>query len=358
MAKRILVIAFFLFVTGCASFGPRVLVSDRYNYNRALGNSDKQEILLNIIRLRYNESPVILSVGNISASARLDKTARLTGTWSLPGPYVNNNLVGGATVDYTDNPIISYTPLHTSEYTTQFLSALKVPDLSLLLQSSWSITRLLQIALQRVSNAENAASAARPTSSHVPHYKDFIQFTYVLRRLQLHEALTYSIKKVGQHDELVIHIDKKYRKFTPKEQRVMRKVGIEVYKGDIIFSTVRAPHRNYIVTRSLLGILNYLSKGVIIPPEDAARHFVKQTYYKNGKLFDWQSALNGLITIYYSTSIPKDVAVMVPYRGRWYYIKDSDTDSKESLIMVANFFSLVEKMPPGSESTVGLTRNV
>ena len=95
-----------------------------------------------------------------------------------------------------------------------------------------------------------------------------------------------------------------------------------------------------------------------IPPEDAKSKVIDQTYYRDGRLFDWQKVVRGMMKIYYSNELPKDISVAIPYRGRWYYIKDSDTDSKQTLIMLENLMGLIETMPPGSAASVGLTRNV
>jgi len=44
-----------LAVTGCRSLGPRTVPGDRFNYNEAGAQSTSEQLLLNIIRLRYGE---------------------------------------------------------------------------------------------------------------------------------------------------------------------------------------------------------------------------------------------------------------------------------------------------------------
>ena len=363
MIKRSIYI-FMVLMTGCASIGPKILTSDRYNYNIAMEYTARQELLLNMVRMRYNETPMVLSVGNISASAKLDRGAGIQGNYLFPpipklgAQNGHGGLGGGGTINYTDNPIISYTPLQSKDYTTQFLSALTMSDLALLLQSSWSLPRIFRVTLQSAGNTYNAPSAARSTSSHLPEYQNFIDFTYVLRRLQIANLLDFTFEKNGKADELVVSLTNKDIRLTPKEKRILQTAGADFYQGKMIFSTVPGPHRVYVVPRSLLGILNYLSKGVEIPPEDAKSKVIDQTYSRDGRLFDWQKVVRGMMKIYYSNELPKDISVAIPYRGRWYYIKDSDTDSKQTLIMLENLMGLIETMPPGSAASVGLTRNV
>ena len=54
-----------LFLTGC-SFGPSMMRANRLTYNDALQFTERQELLLNIVRLRYNEGPEFLATSSIS----------------------------------------------------------------------------------------------------------------------------------------------------------------------------------------------------------------------------------------------------------------------------------------------------
>src|SRR5690606_26443912 len=123
-------------------------------------------------------------------------------------------------------------------------------------------------------------------------------------------------------------------------------------------SNYPGPHKVYVVTRSLLGVLNYLSKGMDVPLEDAQRKVLTQTLYPNGTVFNWQLVLNGMMHIYYSNQPPVDALVAVPYRGRWYYIKDSDSDSKQTLILLANISGLVQELPTAGRAPPALARTV
>lgn len=43
---------------GCASIGPPTIPRDRMNYSTVMGESRKEQTLLNIVRLRYVDAPV------------------------------------------------------------------------------------------------------------------------------------------------------------------------------------------------------------------------------------------------------------------------------------------------------------
>ncbi|WP_127100938.1 hypothetical protein [Legionella sp. km772] len=342
---------------GCSSVGPQILPKDRYNYNKAMNYSSNQELLLNIVRLRYDENLMALKVSSISGSASISDGLTLGSSVTFPVPgKANGGLSPSANLNYSDNPIVSYTPLDDQAFFQSFLSRLDLYDVSLLLQSAWSIPRVLRVGFQQVGKAFNAPSAARSTSSHVPQYQTFIDMTYVLRRMQLADAITGFYSKQGDVENLTLVIDKHYR-LTPKERTILRKAGIEIYQNQIVFSNYPGPHKVYVVTRSVIGVFHYLSKGVQEPPEDIKRQVMVQTVYKDGRVFDWQQVLRGMMKIYYSDSQPKDAYLAIPYRGRWYYIKDSDSDSKQTFALLANITGLAQTSAPASAAPA-LTRSV
>ena len=63
-----------LLTTGCASVGPKTITRDHFNYDAAIARTAKQELLSNIVGLRYSESPVFLTVRKTGASVYLKPT--------------------------------------------------------------------------------------------------------------------------------------------------------------------------------------------------------------------------------------------------------------------------------------------
>ena len=73
---RLVLILSTLFMVACqSSFGPRALEETHPAYNNAIVDSLNQEMLLNLVRLRYRDTPYFLEVGSVTASLTLDTTA-------------------------------------------------------------------------------------------------------------------------------------------------------------------------------------------------------------------------------------------------------------------------------------------
>ena len=63
MAPRSLVSAVFAsLVAACTSIGPGTVPHDRIDYGTSIGNSWKEQTLLNIVKLRYADMPIFLEI--------------------------------------------------------------------------------------------------------------------------------------------------------------------------------------------------------------------------------------------------------------------------------------------------------
>ena len=60
----------------------------------------------------------------------------------------------------------------------------------------------------------------------------------------------------------------------------------------------------------------------------------------NGQYFDWADVTSGMLKIYSSKTYPQNMSVTVRYRERWFYVKDNDVNSKETLSLMTLIFAL------------------
>jgi DNA-binding GntR family transcriptional regulator len=57
-----------ILLTGCAQHGPDLVKAGRNDYNKVLVQTDEEETLLNLVRLRYADNPMMLDVSSVSTS--------------------------------------------------------------------------------------------------------------------------------------------------------------------------------------------------------------------------------------------------------------------------------------------------
>ena len=70
------VLAATLLTSACAGIGPHRLPADRFDYGAAIAASTNEQMLLNLVRLRYNEMPVFLDVDTVIAQYQFDAHAQ------------------------------------------------------------------------------------------------------------------------------------------------------------------------------------------------------------------------------------------------------------------------------------------
>ena len=95
-----------------------------------------------------------------------------------------------------------------------------------------------------------------------------------------------------------------------------------------------------IVTRSLLGVMFYLSEAVEVPEQDIVEGRVTVTKTDDGEVFDWAEITGELLRIHNSPNPPVDVSLLIFYRNYWFYINDSDLISKSTFSLLAQIYAL------------------
>ena len=106
-----------LSLSGC--IGPQFLKVQRYKYNEAIQESTAEQLLLNIVRLRYNDSPMFLNVGDIDARFSLEASSMASGTINENvgvDPLKANSATVTASSGFTNNPNIKLSPMQDADF--------------------------------------------------------------------------------------------------------------------------------------------------------------------------------------------------------------------------------------------------
>jgi len=391
---------------GCV-FGPAALDATHLAYNKVLRRTNDEQLLLNLVRLRYREAPAFLEVGSISAQFTFGQSADIVGTLT-EGPSLTNphrlQLEAGAV--YQERPTITLAPLQGKKFVNKVLAPLKLDVVVLLLRSGWSVDRVLRMTVQRMNGLDNASSASGPTPNKAPRYERFARVCALFRTLQLlgHLELGYEStqttlsvpidrKDVGATD-LLKAVSSGYR-FRPTEDgtkfvltgssqslvwRVPPEAAGDPAVAEIVTLLGLRPDRSSytliqgggsrsiagdeagdnrvnVMTRSLMGTLFYLSQAIETPARHQAAGIVTTTEDAAGQPFDWTAVTGDLLRVHTKPSRPTGEAVAVRHRGNWYYLDDSDLTSKSTFALLGELFALqaggAQTVPPVLTLPVG-----
>lgn len=310
------------------SVGPRTIQSARMDYNEAISRSWDEQLLLNLVRLRYRDNPLFVDISSVTASYRFDRNANIGARQPDGG---GGDLTLGAGVTLGDNPVISYNYLNGAAFAQRLLSPISPDDLSALARSGWSLERLLLCCAQRINEIPNAPSAAGPTPDIAPEFERFHALATLARELQQRDQLAWEYDTTGA---AYFHIEAGSGA-RGREFRELGAVapGVERYR---LVRSRRARAADEIATegRSLLGVMYFLSHAVEVPEAHRRAGLVTVTRDSTGAEFDWQRVTGPLMRIQSGRERPRAAAVAVQMRDHWYWIGDDDLNSKTTFALL------------------------
>lgn len=327
-------------LTSCHQAGPNAVRTGRANYNIVIQQTSSEQLLLNLVRLRYRDVPFFMEVASVSTSFHFDASA--SASVSLPESE-GNIYAFGAGAGYTERPTITYTPLQGDKFVRQLMSPIDLNTILLLYHSGWSVERIFRVCLQSINGVRNAPGASGPTPDYVPKYKKFREVVSLFRKLQLKRVLDMGqIPSEDPNNPIVeIRIDEDALEYEEVKQ-LCDLLVLERATHFPLYSEVGAKRKDRITTvpRSLMGSLFYISQSVEVPPEDERAKRVTISRDEEGNRFNWREVTGELMHIYSSRKRPHNAYLAIHYRGSWFYIKDSDLTSKSTFSLLMQLFAL------------------
>ena len=399
-------------LTGCSSFGPSTLQKTRLQYNEVVKTTTEQQLLLNIVRLRYTDTPSSLAVSSIAAQFEVSKNFGLTPFFVASGAEVAKSyaaVLPQLGIAGADRPTFSLTPLDDQEFTRKLFTTLPLDGLIYLAKTTWPISTVFRLYLENLNWVSNAQTASGPTPKTPPVFQDFLRGVQALQVLQDRGQVVFSVEE--RHDAQsgslpiqsvagrdIVEAAKsgyEYRRaetgnawiLYKKIQQPMLLVDPQavdsvemrevarafklrpgVTKFPITQETFSPFPSTYssegvigidVETRSLLQALYYVSHGVEIPVEHVTDRLATVTRDSSGQPFDWKLVMGDLFRVYSikSDEWPPNAHVAVPYKGHWFYIDQTDQDTKStfSLLLELSRLEVLGKAGSGPLLTLPLS---
>src|SRR5678815_3543967 len=125
-----------LTVTGCSHLGPKTVAVDRFDYGAAIGESWKQQTLLNIVKLRYMDLPVFMDVASVVSGYSMQTGVSVNGTLSSEKAIQGNFASIGGQAIFTDRPTITYVPMTGDKFLRGLVTPIAVSYTHLTLPTS------------------------------------------------------------------------------------------------------------------------------------------------------------------------------------------------------------------------------
>jgi hypothetical protein len=329
-------------LSGCAWLGPDIVRSGRPAYNDAILATSDQQLLQNIVRMRFVDSIGFLAVSSITANVSVSATGGVQLGFGPESNYSGNLVPFTGTLRTEQNPTISYAPVAADHLLRQFAAQVPLDLAILMVNSAHSHAEAWWAIVRRVNNLRNPDFPDPPALDIDPRFAEVAELAGALQ----HRGSLYWVR-VGEANTghaLVLH---SYLPASSREAaRLLELLGIKKpqREGDDVVIPVQlsvgmpVPGAVSVETRTLLDLMRLAAASIELPP--STRGAVR---------FPTPGPAGRGIHIHSSTTAPAQPRVAVQYRDRWYWIDDDDGTSKQWFNMLQVL--VAAQLPGGSTGT-------
>ncbi len=330
---RTIVLVLVTSLYGCVSIGPETISRDRFNYGQAIADSWEEQMVFNMLRVRYGEAPVFLDVTQVINQYSLEGQMGATGT--VGGvPSAGTNAMGGqGAVRWADRPTITYTPVSGRRFTKSLLTPIDPVAVFTMIEGGWPAEIVFPLVVRSINGIRNDFTNA----------SKFELLVAAIGRLQKLNAIDISVLNAQSEAKVQVSFQRNF--VTDKTQadiNFIRNV-LNLAEGVDKFALrygVKSEDSGalYLQTRTILQVMEQLSYGIVVPPE----------HVRDGRTLEAPdstsstSGMHHLLQIQHSLEKPEDALVAVFSRGYWFTLDDRDYRSKRILAFLMIILNLAE----------------
>jgi hypothetical protein len=337
-----------LVLTGCSAVGPGSVVRDRFDYNRAISDSWKSQMLNNLVGIRYGEAPIFLDVVSVINQYEFQTQANLSASWQSPlrVPTGNNNNINANTLgvggsgSYTDRPTITYSPLSGEQFALGLMKPIVPTSILSLIQAGFPVDFIFRLSVQSINGVQNRYGGTARARTADP---DFYRLLEKWKQLQVSGAVALRVRKVNDEESLMIIFRKNVAEETEADVAEVKKMlglNAETREFKVVYGAVALNNDEIaILSRSVLEIMIDLASYIEVPDTHIAEKRVAPTFKDKDRL---GAPAVPLIRVHSSPKKPTDAYVSVPYQDYWFWIDNKDLPSKQLFSSLMFILTLAE----------------
>jgi hypothetical protein len=329
-----------LAASGCTHVGPKSVTVDRFDYATAIGESWKQQTLLNIVKLRYMDLPVFLDVASIVAGYSMETSGSLGGQLSTSGAIQGDSLTLGASGRFTDRPTITYVPLTGEKFLRGLVTPIHPRHIFSMLQSGYAADFVLGLTVDALNGVRNRAATGTGVREADPEFGRALE---LMRDVQTAGAIGMRVdedKAKGQTAVLFFRRDDVDPAVREKAAQIRRILGLPADQERFVltYSPVRGGEGELAVSsRSMLQVMAAFGSYLDVP----------EAHVRDGSIVATHAGpaskdRKGGIRIHSGETKPADAFAAARYRDHWYWIQNGDLLAKRALTAVMFFFTLAD----------------
>ena len=370
-------------VAAAGCMGSWMIRGTRVHYNQSFSHTSSQEMLLNIVRMRYGETPTFLDLPSINSVSE----ASIVGAGEQPEDSVTQGIFGG---DFSlrDEPTLSYQPRRGGNLADSLLKHLRAEILLDIPPGNDSRMFLLMFvdSMNGVRNSPTATSLGSRVLQPNDEFRQMIDLYIGLQdrgavklRVAMQDdevhgpvpgapVLAYDAVVAAKQgyvyqssdDEVTLH--KRERMVVmavrPEDAGVadlveltdvlrlvpdrsayaiksQEEVEIDLNEDSGATTLPSGPYETISMNvRSGTQAMAFLAKGVNVPAAHVRRGEVHTYQGLDGRPFDARQLTRGLFAVCVQKHRPLWSDLAVKYRDHWFYIAEDDVQSRATLSML------------------------
>ena len=334
---RLLILALLLCCSACSSMGPQTIPNDQFNYNNAIANASREQMLSNLVRIRYAETPTFLRVSSVISQYTRGASASV-GVGANTSASGDDTASASGRARWSDRPVITYTPITGQQFVQDLLTAPNPGRLLELMQAGWPVDLVIRTSILSVNGVDNSVTLpSRPSDADAEFFELFRLWAVLgandllqLRRAPSDEGTRLLLYvDPGPHPEL----DADLRQF-----REILELDPEISEFEIVFGKAPRPDEIAILTASLWDTMTNMAWQLPVPPEHITSGRTGRTFTSAHPNYETP------IDVRFSKDKPDDAYATVYAQNYWFYIDQNDLKSKR----VFTFLELMMNMTEGN----------
>ena len=380
-----------------------IIQSRHWDLNETIRETSNEQLLLNLVRLRYDDTPYFLQLSSITTNFSASANLGVSGSF----PEGDNNVLGlSGGVSYSESPTVTWSIPDSREFLGRLYAPVGADQLNVLSQTGFDLIEVYRLGVQQMNLLRNREFQIRYGEYQPESYPEFLEaldlmeamrkeglvdFTYQLMSNYGGPALPMSqidARGIAEGSPSILYLSRSTGMATPyrvskplhirfrkesdldpraKRLRQLLKLRTDLYQYPITNNQDVSPEGLAAVdgklplvfdpdvtvthiglnNRSVYDILRYAAASVDVAENVLASGQVRKNDIR----------LDEYLHIRSSRSEPSNAWLKVKYRGYWFYIPATDTNSKTTFALLSALFSSVVGEVPGAKPVLTLPVN-
>jgi hypothetical protein len=321
--------------------GSKAVARDRFDYSTVIERSWKEQMLLNMVRVRYLDPPFFLDVQQVISQYTFE------GSGSIATPDWGGNPAGPAGTlsgRWAESPTITFNPMSGEKFTKSLLQPISPADLWSLVEAGWPISNVFIIGVRSINGLH--ATTRLHSFKHAGD-PGFYRVLKLLAELQATDSFGLRVEEQNGKGTAILTL---FRTGIVDESaleaartvRQLLHLSPDAKEFRVSFAALPQDDKEIaMLTRSMLEILMEAAAGFEVPASDVSEG-------RASNVGEQESATETMptFTVRVRSSSQKpssnEAFTAVRYRDRWFWIDDRDLTAKRGLGFLMVLFTLVE----------------